>query len=349
MMKRRASKVIRVGGVEIGGAGPVVVQSMTKTDTRDVAATVRQICQLEECGCEIVRVAVPDMAAAKSIVDIKKQISIPIIADIHFDYRLALAALKSGADGLRLNPGNISDPAHIAAVVRAAKEREVPIRVGVNAGSLPKSSGKKASVVQRMVDTALDEVRLLESLDFDLIKVSLKAFDVPTTIEAYQAIARKIPYPLHLGITEAGLPWSGAIRSAVGLGVLLYEGIGDTIRVSLTTADACKEVEAAYEILKSLKLRERGPTLVSCPSCGRSESDIVGLAQLVETRLKGVEKTIKVAVMGCVVNGPGEARDADVGIACGKGRGVIFRKGEKVRTVEESDFLEALMAEVERV
>jgi len=348
-MKRRASKVIRVGGVEIGGAGPVVVQSMTKTDTRDVAATVRQICQLEECGCEIVRVAVPDMAAARAIIDIKKRASIPVIADIHFDYRLALAALKSGADGLRLNPGNISDPAHIAAVVRAAKEREVPIRVGVNAGSLPKSSGKKASVVQRMVDTALDEVRLLESLDFDLIKVSLKAFDVPTTIEAYQAIARKIPYPLHLGITEAGLPWSGAIRSAVGLGVLLYEGIGDTIRVSLTTADACKEVEAAYEILKSLKLRERGPTLVSCPSCGRSESDIVGLAQLVETRLKGVEKTIKVAVMGCVVNGPGEARDADVGIACGKGRGVIFRKGEKVRTVEESDFLEALMAEVERV
>jgi (E)-4-hydroxy-3-methylbut-2-enyl-diphosphate synthase len=200
-----------------------------------------------------------------------------------------------------------------------------------------------------MVDAALDEVRLLESLDFDLIKVSLKAFDVPTTIEAYEAIAKKIPYPLHLGITEAGLPWIGAIRSAVGLGVLLYEGIGDTIRVSLTTADACQEVEAAYEILKSLKLRERGPTLVSCPSCGRSETDIVGLAQIVEERLKGFEKTIKVAVMGCVVNGPGEARDADVGIACGKGRGVIFRKGEKVRTVEEPDFLEALMAEVERV
>jgi (E)-4-hydroxy-3-methylbut-2-enyl-diphosphate synthase len=349
MMKRRASKVINVGGVNIGGAGPIVVQSMTKTDTRDVKSTVKQIRRLEEYGCEIVRVAVPDMDAARAIVDIKKKVSIPIIADIHFDYRLALAALKSGAEGLRLNPGNISDSEQIAKVVHAAKEREVPIRIGVNAGSLPKSSKKKTSVVERMVDAALDEIRLLESLDFDLIKVSLKAFDVLTTVEAYEAIAKKIPYPLHLGITEAGLPWRGAMRSAVGLGILLHEGIGDTIRVSLTTADACQEVEAAYEILKSLRLRERGPTLVSCPSCGRSESDVVGLAQLVEERLKGLEKPIKVAVMGCVVNGPGEARDADVGIACGKGRGVIFRKGEKVHTVEEADFLKALMSEVERV
>ncbi len=349
MIKRRASKVIRVGGVEIGGAGPIVVQSMAKTDTRDAKATVKQIRWLEECGCEIVRVAVPDMDAARAIVDIKKRIKIPLIADIHFDYRLALAALKSGADGLRLNPGNISDPEHIAAVVCAAKEREVPIRVGVNAGSLPKSSKKTDLVVGRMVKAALEEVRLLESLDFDLIKVSVKSFDVPTTIEAYQAIARKIPYPLHLGITESGLPWRGAIRSAVGLGILLYEGIGDTMRVSLTTSDASQEVEAAYEILKSLKLREHGPTLVSCPSCGRSETEVVELAQMVEERLKGIKKTIKVAVMGCVVNGPGEAKDADVGIACGKGRGVIFRKGEKVRTVEEADFLEALMAEVEKV
>jgi len=349
MMKRRASKVISVGGVEIGGAGPIVVQSMTKTDTRDVKATVRQICQLEECGCEIVRVAVPDMEAARAIVDIKKGITIPLIADIHFDFSLALMALRSGVDGLRLNPGNITDAEQIARVVHAAKEKKVPIRIGVNAGSLPKLSNKKASVVQHMVDAALGEIRLLESLDFDLIKVSLKAFDVPTTVAAYEAIAKKTPYPLHLGITEAGLPWAGSIRSAVGLGILLNEGIGDTLRVSLTTPDACRDVEAAYEILKSLKLRERGPTLVSCPSCGRSETDIVGLAQMVEERLKGVEKTIKVAVMGCVVNGPGEARDADVGIACGKGRGVIFRKGEKVRTVEEADLLEALMAEVEKV
>jgi (E)-4-hydroxy-3-methylbut-2-enyl-diphosphate synthase len=349
MIKRRASKVINVGGVNIGGAGPIVVQSMTKTDTRDVKSTVRQVRQLEECGCEIVRVAVPDIEAARAIVDIKKKVSAPIIADIHFDYRLALAALKAGADGLRLNPGNISDPEYIAKVVHAAKEREVPIRIGVNSGSLPRATKKKASVVECMVDAALDEVRLLESLDFDLIKVSLKAFDVPTTVEAYEAIAKVIPYSLHLGITEAGLPWSGAIRSAVGLGILLYEGIGDTIRVSLTTADACQEVDAGYEILKSLKLRKRGPTLISCPSCGRSETDVVELAQMVEDRLKGVEKPIKVAVMGCVVNGPGEAKDADVGIACGKGKGVIFRKGEKVRTVEEADFLEALMSEMERV
>ncbi len=349
MMKRRASKVIRVGGVEIGGARPIVAQSMTKTDTRDVKATAKQIRKLEECGCEIVRVAVPDTDAARAIVDIKNRIEVPLIADIHFDYRLALEALKSGADGLRLNPANISDPEHIAKVVHAAKERDIPIRIGVNAGSLPRSLKAKASVVERMVDAALDEIKLLEDLDYDLIKVSLKAFDVPTTIEAYQCIAKKIPYPLHLGITEAGLPWAGSIRSAVGLGILLYEGIGDTIRVSLTTADACQEVEAAYEILKSLKLREHGPTLVSCPSCGRSETDIVGLAQTVEERLKGVEKTIKVAVMGCVVNGPGEAKDADVGIACGKGRGVIFRKGEKVCTVEEANFCETLMAEVEKI
>ncbi len=347
MIKRRSSKVISVGGVEIGGAGPVVVQSMTKTDTRDVAATVNQIRQLEDCGCEIVRVAVPDVDAAQALVEINKAASIPVIADIHFDYRLALAALEAGVDGLRLNPGNISDPDQISKVVRAAREREVPIRVGVNAGSLPRSSAPEASVVERMVDAALDQVRLLESLDFELIKVSVKAFDVPTTIEAYQAIAQRMPYPLHLGITEAGLPLTGAIRSSVGLGVLLYQGIGDTIRVSLTTADPCQEVECAYEILKSLKLRERGPILVSCPSCGRAESDIVRLAQEVEERLQKVQKAIKVAVMGCVVNGPGEAKDADIGIACGRGKGVLFRKGEKLRTVEEADFLEALMAEVE--
>lgn len=346
MIKRRASRVVRIGGVEVGGAGPVVVQSMTKTDTRDVAATVGQIRQLEECGCDIVRVAVPDMAAAEALVDIKRQSDLPVVADIHFDYRLALAALKAGVDGLRLNPGNISDHDQIATVVSAAREREVPIRVGVNAGSLPQESASNGSVVGRMVDAALEEVRLLESLDFDLIKVSVKAFDVPTTIAAYRAVAERIPYPLHLGITEAGLPWAGGIRSAVGLGILLHEGIGDTIRVSLTTSDACQEVQCAFEILKSLKLRERGPTLVSCPSCGRAETGIVELAEAVEERLRRTEKAVKVAVMGCVVNGPGEARDADVGIACGRGRGVIFKRGEKVRTVDEADFLEALMAEV---
>ena len=347
MIKRRSSRVIRIGGVEIGGDRPIVVQSMTKTDTRNVKATVSQIKRLEECGCEIVRVAVPDRTAAKALVNIKKKVQIPIIADIHFDYRLAIDSLNAGVDGLRLNPGNISDPDKIEKVVRAAKIREVPIRVGVNAGSLPRNSVDNTTVVERMVNAAMNEIRLLESLDFDQIKISVKAFDVATTIEAYRAMAQATPYPLHLGITEAGLPWSGAIRSAVGLGILLDEGIGDTVRVSLTTGDPCQEVECAYEILKSLKLREKGPVLVSCPSCGRSETDIVKLAEDVERRLRGVEKTIKVAVMGCVVNGPGEAKDADVGIACGRGKGVIFRKGEKVRKVNETDFVEALLREVD--
>lgn len=349
MIKRRASRVINIGGVKVGGGGPIVVQSMTNTDTRNVTATMKQIRQLEECGCEIIRVAVPDAVAAEALIDIKNGISIPVIADIHFDHRLALAALKAGIDGLRLNPGNITEPKKIKEVVLSAKERDVPIRIGVNAGSLPKKSVSKLSIVQRMVDAALEEIRLLESHNFDLIKVSVKAFDVPTTVEAYKAIAEKIPYPLHLGITEAGLPSTGSIRSAVGIGILLYEGIGDTIRVSLTTSDRCKEVDCAYEILKSLKLREKGPTLVSCPSCGRAETDIVGLAESVERKLRNSDRIIKVAVMGCVVNGPGEARDADVGIACGKGRGVLFKKGEKLRVVDEADFLDALMFEVERM
>ena len=330
----------------MGGDAPVVVQSMTKTDTRDARATIRQIKELKEAGCEIVRVAVPDAEAAQALAKIKKDINIPLVADIHFDYRLALAALKAGVDGLRLNPGNIGEAAKVKKVALAAKERGVPIRIGVNAGSLPKTSKKKLSTTQRMVEAALEQVRLLESLDFDLIKVSLKAFDVPTTIAAYRDIAKKIPYPLHIGITEAGTPRTGVIRSAVGIGTLLWLGIGDTIRVSLT-ASPVDEVIAGYEILKSLDLRRRGPVLVSCPTCGRAEADVVKLAQEVEARLLKIDKPIKVAVMGCVVNGPGEAKDADVGIACGKGRGVIFRRGEKVAVVEEKDFLTALMREVE--
>ena len=348
-IKRRASRQISIGGVKVGGGAPVVVQSMTKTDTRDAKATIAQIRRLEEAGCELARSAVPDMEAAQALSDIKKGISIPLIADIHFDYRLALEALRRGVDGLRLNPGNIRDPEKIKLVVKEAKARSVPIRIGVNAGSLPPDDRTPPrSVVQRMVDAALWEVNLLESLDFDLIKISLKAFDVPTTIEAYRLISEQTPYPLHLGITEAGLPFKGSIRSAVGLGTLLYLGIGDTLRVSLT-GDPCLEVEAAWEIVKSLNLREHGPTLVSCPTCGRTEIDLIPLAQAVEERLRTLGKPVKVAVMGCVVNGPGEARDADVGLAGGKGKGVIFRKGEPVRTVEEKDFLKALMAEVERV
>jgi (E)-4-hydroxy-3-methylbut-2-enyl-diphosphate synthase len=345
---RRISKQIQIGGVKIGGGAPVVVQSMANTDTRDVKSTVRQIKQLEQYGCEIIRVAVPDMQAAAAIKDIKKGIKIPLIADIHFDYRLALAALDSGVDGFRLNPGNIGDREQIKKVVLAAKGRTVPIRIGLNAGSLPKQSGADKPVAQRMVDAALAQVRLLESLDFDLIKVSLKAFDVPTTIAAYRSIADKITYPLHIGITEAGTPRTGIIRSSVGIGALLYLGIGDTIRVSLT-AQPKEEIIAAYEILKSLNLRQHGPVLVSCPTCGRTEVDLVKLASQVEKELHKIDKPIKVAVMGCVVNGPGEAADADVGIACGKGKGILFRNGKKIGVVQEEDFLKALMAEVKKL
>ncbi len=323
-----------------------MVQSMTKTDTRDVQATIRQIKELEEIDCEIIRVAVPDAEAARALVDIKSNIKIPLVADIHFDYHLALAALEAGVDGLRLNPGNIGEADKVKKVALAAKERGVPIRIGVNAGSLPKIDNPDFTVAQKMVAAALEQIHLLESLKFDLIKVSLKAFDVPTTIEAYQSIAEKVPYPLHIGITEAGLPRTGVIRSSVGIGTLLWLGIGDTIRVSLT-GPPHEEVIAAYEILKSLDLRRHGPVLVSCPTCGRTEADVVKLAQEVEARLLKIDKPIKVAVMGCVVNGPGEAKDADVGIACGKGKGVIFKRGEKVAVVEEKDFLTALMKEVE--
>jgi len=346
MNPRRISKPVQIGKVTVGGGAPIVVQSMTKTDTRDVRATIEQIKELEDCGCELVRAAVPDAEAARAVPSIKKGISIPLIADIHFDYRLALMSLEAGADGLRLNPGNIGEPEKVRAVALVAKERGVPIRIGVNAGSLPKTTDPQLTIAQRMVDAALQQIRLLESLDFDLIKVSLKAFDVPTTVEAYRSIAEKIPYPLHLGVTEAGLPRRGVIRSAVGIGTLLYMGIGDTIRVSLT-AHPREEVIAGYEILKSLDLRQHGPILVSCPSCGRAEVDIVKLAEEVEEQLVKIDKPIKVAVMGCVVNGPGEARDADVGIACGKGRAVLFKKGKKVGVVEEKDFISALMREVE--
>jgi len=345
MTQRRICKPLKVGCLIIGGDTPIAVQSMTKTDTRDVTATVNQIKELEDCGCEIVRLAIPDKQAVESIAAIHKSVSVPLIADIHFDYRLALAALDAGIDGLRLNPGNINDRKQIAKIVNAAKERDVPIRIGVNAGSLPASFKPDASLAERMVEMALEQIRLMENLDFNLIKVSLKAFDVPTTIQAYQMIADKTSYPLHLGITEAGLSQAGMIRSAVGIGILLYHGIGDTIRVSLS-AHPREEVFAAYEILKSLGLRQRGPTLVSCPSCGRAEVDVIALAETVNKHLVKINKPMKVAVMGCIVNGPGEAKDADIGIACGRGRGVIFKNGEIIGTVTEDNFLEALMAEV---
>jgi (E)-4-hydroxy-3-methylbut-2-enyl-diphosphate synthase len=347
MNQRRLAKAIIIGGVTVGGNAPIVVQSMTKTDTRDVMSTIHQIKELEECGCELVRVAVPDREAAQALPAIRKAISIPLIADVHFDYRLALSALEAGVSGLRLNPGNIGQPEKVTAIVRAAKERHVPIRIGVNAGSLPKRVDARLSTSRRMVAAAMEQTNLLESLNFELIKVSLKAFDVPTTIEAYRDIARKISYPLHIGITEAGLPRTGIIRSVAGISPLLYMGIGDTIRVSLS-AHPCEEVMAAYEILKSFNLRQHGPVLVSCPSCGRAEVDIKELAKKVEEQLLKKNKPIKVAVMGCVVNGPGEARDADIGIAFGKGRAVLFAKGKKIGVIEEEDYIAVLMREVER-
>ncbi len=330
----------------MGGDAPVAVQSMTSTDTRDAANTVAQIRELEEWGCEIVRVAVPDAEAAGRLAEIRAGIGIPLVADIHFDYRLALQALAAGVDALRLNPGNISDPDKVKQVVRAAKERAVPIRIGVNAGSLPERQPEDGRTTpQRMVDLALEQVRLLEALDFDLIKLSLKAFDVPTTVEAYRQMAAAVDYPLHLGITEAGTPRTGIVRSAAGLGILLYEGIGDTIRVSLT-AHPRGEVRTAWEILRALNLRQRGPTLVSCPTCGRTEIDLIGLAKRVDDALQAMAAPIKVAVMGCVVNGPGEAREADVGVAGGKGKGVVFRRGLVVRTVAEDELYDALMEEI---
>ena len=372
MTKRRVTKPVYVGGVKVGGGADVSVQSMTKTDTRDVKATVRQIHELEEAGCEIIRSAVPDMDAAKAMAEIKKQIRIPLIADIHFHYQLALECAAGGVDCLRLNPGNLRNEDQVREVVQAAKERNIPIRIGVNFGSLPPVGGigrtrgfsrhmdlvnqlPKASeaqegdysVVDHMVATALWEISLLEEQDFEQIKISMKAFDVPTTVEAYRQLSEMVPYPLHLGITEAGTAKSGSIRTAVGLGVLLYEGIGDTIRVSLSD-DSVEEVIAGYEILKSLNLRDKGAVMVACPSCGRADVDIRKLANDVDGLLRGTDKNIKVAVMGCEVNGPGEAKDADVGIAAGAGRAIIFRKGEKVRVVPEAEMLDALMEEIEK-
>jgi len=353
MTGRRQSRPLQIGGVTVGGDAPIAVQSMANTHTSDAAATLRQISNLAALGCEIVRVAVPDREAAGALLEIVAHSPLPIVADIHFDHRLALAALQAGVHGLRLNPGNIRDPEKVREVVREAKSRRTPIRVGVNAGSLPPlpslAEGESPpTTAQRMVDAALWELRILEKMDFDLIKVSLKAFDVPTMVEAYRTIAPKIPYPLHLGVTEAGTLRAGAVRSAVGIGILLSEGIGDTIRVSLS-ADPTEEIPVCWNILSTLNLRRRGPTIVACPTCGRTEIELIPLANAVEAHFQRLGAPITIAVMGCVVNGPGEARHADVGIAGGKGRGVIFRQGEIVRTVAEGEFLAAIIEEGERV
>ncbi|MEE9401784.1 MAG: flavodoxin-dependent (E)-4-hydroxy-3-methylbut-2-enyl-diphosphate synthase [Desulfobacteria bacterium] len=347
--RRKQTRQISIGGVKIGGGAPIAVQSMTNTFTHDVDATVAQIRRLEAVGCELVRVAVPDEPAVEAIASIKKEISIPLIADIHFDYRLALRAMKAGADALRINPGNIGTAKKVKAVAKEAKERGIPIRVGVNAGSLEKDLLKKYGGVtpQAMVESALRHVELLRSFDFNDIKVSIKASDVLRTVEAYRLLSSQIDLPLHVGVTEAGSLYSGTVKSALGIGILLAEGIGDTIRVSLTR-DPVDEIRVGYEILKALKIRQRGPEVVSCPTCGRCDIDLIELVEHVESTLLTRTTPVQLAIMGCVVNGPGEAREADIGIAGGKGHGVLFKKGKVVRKVREDRLAEVLLEEVEK-
>ena len=358
---RRLTRVLQVGDVKIGGSNPIVVQSMATADTRDSKATLRQIQELADAGCEIVRIAVPDRKAAAALPEIVPFSPVPLIADIHFEHTLALKALDAGIHGLRLNPGNIRKPEDVREVVTRAKERQTPIRIGVNFGSVApmtpefvdemaeQGASQEQLRAEWLVRSALGHIQILEDLDFGLTKVSLKAFEVPVLLEAYRRFAA-LPndYPLHLGVTEAGTPRAGSVRSAVGIGTLLAMGIGDTIRVSLTT-DPVEEVFVAYEILKSLELRQKGATMIACPTCGRVEVDLFTLANQVDAFLAEVKEPIRVAVMGCVVNGPGESKDADVGLAAGNGKGVIFRKGKIVRTVAEEDMLEALKAEINQV
>ncbi|MFI3175588.1 MAG: flavodoxin-dependent (E)-4-hydroxy-3-methylbut-2-enyl-diphosphate synthase [Bacillota bacterium] len=347
-MLRKKTNVVQVGGVAIGGGHPIAIQSMCNTDTRDVKATVAQIHELEQAGCELIRVAIPDMVAAKAIGAIKNEISIPLVGDIHFDYRLALTAMEQGVDKIRINPGNIGDEAHTKAVVEMAKAKKIPLRIGVNNGSLePKIIEKYGgNTPEGLVESAMNHVRLLEKYDFHNIAISLKASDIAYTLEAYRRLSEQVSYPLHIGITEAGTQFGGTIKSAVGIGILLSEGLGDTLRVSLT-ADPVEEIYVAKEILKSLGLRNFGVTLVSCPTCGRTEVDLIPIAEAVEAHCKSLKKNIKVAVMGCAVNGPGEARDADVGIACGKGEGLLFKKGEIVMKLKEEELLGVLLKEID--
>ncbi len=349
MINRKKTRELFIGDVGIGGDNPIRVQSMCNTDTRDAIATGAQIDALAEAGCEIVRVAVPDEEAAKALVQIRKNSPVPLVADIHFDYRLALAAIDAGIDALRINPGNIGGEDKVDSVVAAAKEHSVPIRIGVNGGSLDKALLAKygGPTPEAMVESALEHVALLEKRDFYDTKISLKSSSVLNTIAAYNLLAEKVDYPQHGGITEAGTLVRGAVKSSVGLGILFWEGLGDTMRVSLTH-DPVAEVGVAWEILRSLGLRERGPEIVSCPTCGRTEIDLIGLAQKVEDNLRGVKETFTVAVMGCVVNGPGEAREADIGIAGGRGLGIIFRKGEVIRKVKgDENLLPEFMKEIE--
>jgi len=349
VIKREYTKVINVGNVKIGGGNPIAIQSMTTTDTRDVASTVNQIKDLEKAGCDIVRVAVPDMESAEALKDIKKNISIPLVADIHFDYRLALKSIECGISKLRINPGNIGDEKRVREVVRSAKENGVPIRIGVNAGSvgkelLKKYDGKISGEV--LVESAVNHIRILEDMDFTDIVVSIKASDVLMSVKAYELFAKKYDYPLHIGITESGTPFRGTIKSSVGLGIILNMGIGDTMRVSLT-GDPVEEIKVSREILKSLGLfRKPDIEFISCPTCARCKIDLIRYASEIEKAAAGIEKKIKVAIMGCAVNGPGEARDADIGIAGGDKRAILFKKGEIIRTIDENDIVSELIREI---
>ena len=347
-MNRKTTRKITVGNVPMGGDAPVVIQSMTNTDTRDVESTLNQIRTLYNAGCEIIRCAVPDMAAAEAIKEIVKQSPIPVVADIHFDYKLALKCIENGISALRINPGNIGSEERVKKVVEAAKEKNIPIRIGVNSGSLEKEilESYGSPTPEALVESALKHVKILEKLDFYDIVISIKSSNVPMMIEAYRLMSSKCDYPLHLGVTESGTNFKGTIKSSIGIGTLLAEGIGDTIRVSLTS-DPVDEIKVAKEILKALGLRKGGLEFISCPTCGRTEIDLIGIAKEVEERLDKINKDIKVAVMGCVVNGPGEAREADIGIAGGKGKGIIFRKGEIIKTCKEEELVKELMKEIE--
>ena len=346
-MRREETKVVQIGNCKIGGGNPIAIQSMTNTKTEDVEATVAQILALEAAGCDIIRCAVPTMEAAEALTEIKKRIHIPLVADIHFDYRLAIAAIEHGADKIRINPGNIGDVSRVREVVEKAKEYNVPIRVGVNSGSLEKHLVEKYGGVtaEGIVESALDKVRMIEEMGYDNLVVSIKSSDVMMCVKAHELIAEQCPYPLHVGITESGTILSGNIKSSVGLGIILYEGIGDTIRVSLT-GDPLEEIKSAKLILKTLGLRKGGIEVVSCPTCGRTKIDLIGLANQVENMVADIPLDIKVAVMGCVVNGPGEAKEADIGIAGGIGEGLLIKKGEIVKKVKEEEFLDTLRNEL---
>ena len=346
---RKKTRSVSVGGVKIGDMAPVVVQSMTNTKTQDVAATVAQILRLEEAGCEVIRVAINNEDAAKAVSAIKKQITIPVIADIHFDYRLAIESAKAGVDGLRINPGNIGDKTKIKAVVDCAKDYGLPIRIGVNSGSLEQDilDAHNGVTPEAMVESAMRHIELLTDFDFHDIKISLKASDVFRTLQAYRQLSEKVDYPLHLGVTEAGSLFPGVVKSSLGIGMLLAEGIGDTIRVSLTR-DPVDEIRTAYEILKALGLRRRGPEIISCPTCGRCSIDLFKISDAVESALKNSLVPVKIAIMGCVVNGPGEAREADIGIAGGNGIGILFSKGKVIKKFDEERLVDVLLDEVKK-